>query len=407
MVLSKQRRPKSKLPAWAHGPVYAAVRALASGAQIFPIDDTIPALRRLAGVYAGLPFNRARLRRAADNIGWCFPEWPPEQVRAYSIEAYRHLFSVAAEIAATPRLVTLDSYSAHVRIGEMKNGLEALLAGGPVIMITGHCGNWELLGYTLAVLGFPVHALYRPLDIKPIDDWVHESRSRRGLTLVDKFGASHILPGVLARGEPVGFIADQNAGERGLHVPFFGRLASTYKTIALLALRTDATIICGTTRRITNAAILAHHIAGRAPLPSRQGPGGDAVSTASSSSSSSSVFASPAPRAVSRHFHYEMEITDVFGPDDWRSQPDAVFYITARYRRAIEQMVRRAPEQYLWMHRYWKTRPPHERDDKPFPPRLKEKLRQLPWMTGDELDRIVDRSDRDRAEIRRHGRLPH
>ncbi len=58
-------------------------------------------------------------------------------------------------------------------------------------------------------------------------------------------------------------------------------------------------------------------------------------------------------------------------------------------------MVRTAPEQYLWMHRYWKTRPHHERDNKPFPPRLKEKLEQLPWMTQADLDRILHWSHED------------
>ena len=97
---------------------------------------------------------------------------------------------------------------------------------------------------------------------------------------------------------------------------------------------------------------------------------------------------------------YAAEVVDVFGPEDWNAQPDPLFYITARYRRAMEEMVRRAPEQYLWMHRIWRSRPAHEKHKKPFPDHLRAKLAQLPWMTGEELERIVERSARDATELR-------
>jgi KDO2-lipid IV(A) lauroyltransferase len=93
-------------------------------------------------------------------------------------------------------------------------------------------------------------------------------------------------------------------------------------------------------------------------------------------------------RRIGDAFRYELECSDIIMPEEWRDQPDPLFYITARFNRAIEQMIRRAPEQYLWVHRRWKSRPPHERAGKPMPQRLTEKLRQLPWMTDDELDRL-------------------
>jgi hypothetical protein len=72
-----------------------------------------------------------------------------------------------------------------------------------------------------------------------------------------------------------------------------------------------------------------------------------------------------------------------------------LFYISARYRRGIERMVALAPEQFLWMHRYWKSRPRHEREGRPFPAALRHKLEQLPWMTQGELDQILEHSRRD------------
>jgi len=355
---------KHKTPAWAAGPIYAGLRTASAGLNVLGVDSSMRLLRFIGGRYARLPFNRARLERAMDNIQWCFPGWERDRVERTAIEAYRHLLCLGAEVTLSARLLNEDAYSRHVQVGEVAEGLRELCKDQPCLLITGHCGNWELLGYTLALLGFPMHALYRPLDMKPLDDWVHVTRSRRGLTLIDKFGASRILPVLMEQQTPVGFIADQNAGDRGLFVPFFDRLASTYKAIGIMAVRYRAVVLCGTAIRLG----ALHEISPGAEL-----------------------------------FQYRLDITDIIRPEDWEGQPDPVFYITARYRRAIETMVRRNPDQYLWMHRYWKTRPAHERAGEPSPPRLRERIEALPWMTPERLRRIVDRSAEDARELARRG----
>ena len=320
-------------------------------------------LRAVAGRYAQLPMNAKRLKRATDNIAWCFPDWDEDRVRITAIEAYRHLFSLAVEIAAAPRVLASDGYASFVEMDNVGPGIEVLTQDRPALLVTGHHGNWELMGGTMATLGFPIHALYRKLDMKPLDEWVYRTRSERGLNLIDKFGAARLMPDLMANNQAIAFIADQNAGDRGQFVPFFGRLASAYKAIGVMAQRYNAPIVCATAIRQSGRTL-----DGR-----------------------------PDPRA--QEFRYKIHVTEIIEPEDWADQPDPVFYITARYRRAIENMVRMAPEQYLWMHRYWKSRPRHERMDKPFPDRLKEKLASLPWMTDDELARIVERSERDTKEF--------
>jgi hypothetical protein len=79
-----------------------------------------------------------------------------------------------------------------------------------------------------------------------------------------------------------------------------------------------------------------------------------------------------------------MECTEKITPVEYGRHPDPVYYVAARIQRAIERIVRRWPEQYLWIHRRWKTRPPHEADRPPMPDRLRKVLWSLPWMT-DEL----------------------
>jgi KDO2-lipid IV(A) lauroyltransferase len=146
-------------------------------------------------------------------------------------------------------------------------------------------------------------------------------------------------------------------------VPFFNRLTSTYKSIGLLALQFNATIICGFSRRKSR-----HE------------------------------------RRRDEGLGFSMEVADVFGPAEWSTHPDPLYYLTARYRRALEMMIRKAPEQYLWMHRFWRSRPIHERLGKPFPTVLRNKIEALPWMTPADVQQVLDHSARDAAELAATGR---
>lgn len=353
--------PKSKLPRLLHQPAYLAARAALAAIGVtdpFACGDAGASLGRF---YGGLGFNRKRLGRAIGNLRIAFPDWDEERVERCALESYGHLFRLGSELLQAPHMLTDDSWSRHLNLGDLGPAVRTMLEARPCLMITGHCGNWEMLGYTLALLGFPMHALYRPLDLPPLDRWVRVTRQRRGLRPVDKFGAIRELPVLLAGGAPIGVVADQNGGDRGVFVPFFNRLASTYKSIGLLALQFNARIICGVARRAD---------------PGERGPSGP-----------------------EQGLGYRIELTDAFGPEDWRTHPDPLFYLTARYRRAIEVMVRRAPEQYLWVHRIWRSRPKHERAGRPFPAALEEKIRLLPWISDADIEQIKEHSRRDAATL--------
>lgn len=357
---------------------YAGVRAGLFLPSCVPLGIGLESARRLGRRFGSLRTNRKRVARAIGHLEQAFPDADEAWRHETALRSYEHLAMLGVELTAIPRVITHDAWGHHVEIGEMSAALHALLSGKPTVLITGHCGNWEVLGGTMGVLGFPMHALYRPLDLRPLDQWLRRTRAAQGIDLVDKFGAADILPGLLESGEPVGFVADQNAGDRGLFVPFMGRLTSTYKTIGLLTMQYQATVICGHARRLDWD--------GDSPSPGT----------------------STGRRVGQRGLHYRIEVGDVFGPEDYTAAPDPLYYIAARYRRAIEAMIRRSPEQYLWMHRIWKSRPPHERQNKPFPPRLRAKIAELPWFDDAAVESIVDRSDRDRALLTELGtdRLP-
>lgn len=165
------------------------------------------------------------------------------------------------------------------------------------------------------------------------------------MRVITKWGATPEIQQTLRNNGLIAFIADQNAGDQGLFVPFFGRLASSYKSIGLMAMRYKVPIIAGTASR------------------------------------------------VGEGFRYQITVTDIIDPQDWADRPDPLYYITARYNRAMEQMIRVAPWQYLWAHRRWRSRPRHERQGKPIPHSLIAKMEALPWMTDEELKRIIHNSN--------------
>lgn len=355
-----------RMSAALHLPAYLAVRTFTAALTTLTPRAAMDAARAAGRLYATSRPNRKRLERARAHLRVAFPDWPGDRIEDYAARSYEHLFALGAEIAFAPRLLTGEGWARHVVISNVGPALRELLSARPCVLITGHAGNWEVLGYVLALLGFPVHALYRPLDSPPLDRWVRRTRERCGLTLVDKFGAVTSLPGIIRAGSPVAFVADQNGGDRGVFVPFFNRLCSTYKSIGLLALHHNATIMCA--------------VAPRLPARDEAALSGRSV---------------PAVLADTRGVRHVFQVVDVFGPAEWNTHPDPLFYLTARYRRAIENSIRLAPEQYLWMHRNWRSRPAFERSNKPFPAALEEKIRLLPWITGEDVERIKEHSARD------------
>ncbi|MCH8822819.1 MAG: lysophospholipid acyltransferase family protein [Planctomycetes bacterium] len=322
---------------------YLSLRALSGFMHCFDVQQNLSTAASVGSLYYRL--SKRHRERAENNIALSFPDWSHQQVQDIAHRSIQSMFQlILVDALVTPRCITQSSWPSYIRIGDMPRTVERLIRKQPAIFITGHCGNWELLGYCLAVFGYPLNALARPLDNPLLNRWVMGIRQERGMRIITKWGAAPILQKMLEDGEWIGFIADQNAGDQGLFVPFFGRMASSYKSIGLLAMRYNIPIVAG----------VAHRINGR--------------------------------------FEYELSCTDYITPEDWQNQPDPLFYITTRYNRAMEQMILKAPEQYLWVHRRWKSRPRYERQGKPMPKRMIDKLRSLPWMTPSELDLIVDRS---------------
>lgn len=291
---------------------YVALRLWIAIVLCFPIEMNLASARLIGRIWYYFPTGRLRdhRRRALGHLRESFPQQTSdawfERVARLSFEHLAQLYLV--ELAMTPRLVTEWTWPRYVELGALGPALRELLSG-PAILVTGHFGNYELLGHTICKLGLPLTALMRPLDNPLINDYLVRTREAGGLSLLFKRGAMEQAPRVLDRGGLVSFIGDQDAGGKSVFVDFFGRPAATYKSIGLLAMLKRVPVIVGSAVRIR------------------------------------------------RGFRYRIEVERIIRPEEWETQTDPLHWITQTFTHALEAAIRRHPEQYLWIHRRWKHTP--------------------------------------------------
>lgn len=293
---------------------YAAARALLSGLGLLP---------RRAAVAAGRGMGRAAYALAAGlrrtglrNLELAFPELSPAEreliLRGSFLSLGRQLGEVSQFPRATPgRLREVVEYDEE----DVKLLDVARERGRGVIFLTGHLGAWEVLSFAHSAFYNPLSFLVRPIDNPLVEEMVEDLRTRFGNEPIDKKSAARRAMKLLRDGGTLGVLADLNSQEReGIFVPFFGHLACTTAGVATLALRTDATVI----------PCFAPWDEERGKFVFRGGPVIELVRTG--------------------------------------DQERDIHINTARFTAAIEAYVRRFPDQWLWIHKRWKTRPPGEPD---------------------------------------------
>jgi KDO2-lipid IV(A) lauroyltransferase len=291
---------------------YVALRVVSMMLHSFPVEANLRTARFLGTLM--YRFDKKHRNRALANLRRSFPEMSERQRERLALRSQQELVMLGVEVLFTTRLIHLDTWARHIDLENFREVVRLLLEKDRgLILLTGHYGNWEILGYLLATLGFNTTSVARPLDNPYVNEWLLGVRERQGQRIIAKTGATGEVIDVLSRKGAVGFIADQNAGSKGIFVDFFGRKASTYKSIGLVAMQYDVPVVIGYARR----------------------QGGD-------------------------RFRFTVGVQDIIYPKDWQAESDPLRYITQRYTRAIEDMVRAEPGQYLWVHRRWKTRPKGE-----------------------------------------------
>lgn len=253
---------------------------------------------------------------ALDNLRHAFGDGNEAERDRLVRAIYRHFCLLLMEMIHLPRMLHLLNWKRHLTVVDAPRMVDLLLSDRPVLVVSGHFGNWELGAYVLALFGFRTHGIARPLDNPYLDVFLRRSRQRTGLTILDKHGDFERMQQVLANREVLLTLGDQDAGQKGQFVDFFGRPASTHKAVALLALEYNVPMLVLTCTR-----------------------------TAASGARGS------------EGWHYQVRSGDIILPEEYLGRADAVAAMTQRFTAALEGMVRLAPEQYFWLHRRWKHQP--------------------------------------------------
>ena len=228
---------------------YVVIRTVIALAQIPPIRWSLRAAPLLARGWIRL--TRRHLDRAIENLEASFGStYSRREIERIAERCLAHWVMFAMEVSWAPRLLSPMTWPRYIELEDFDEALNLLLDEKGAILITGHYGQFEMTAYLLACLGFDVVAVMRPLDNDYFNRYVVESRRSHGLQLLDKKGMMEEAPSIVGKGRPLGLVADQDAGLRGMFVDFFGRPASTYKSIGLLAMRAKVPIIVGYARRV-------------------------------------------------------------------------------------------------------------------------------------------------------------
>ncbi len=239
-------------------------------------------------------------------------EVPEEKALEIVRNMYRHFGAMAAEIVRIPSM-SRDNLDRRIDWNGHDGEIREIMASGKgCVMVTGHIGNWEVCGAAFALRGYSVGALARPLDNSLIDRFLNGIREGSGQRIWIKWGALRRVVRVLREGKGFGILVDQDADSLGLFVPFFGRAASTIPTPA------DLAMIYG-----TPILVAALHRSGK---PMR----------------------------------FILKTRPLIWPRPGADREEERLRLLARVNEALESIIREAPEQWLWIHRRWRTRPPDE-----------------------------------------------
>jgi Kdo2-lipid IVA lauroyltransferase/acyltransferase len=270
-----------------------------------------PVARFVGASFAAVAYTiRRPLRRTAMfNLKLAFPEWSDAERRKAVRGMVRQIGWMAAEFARFPRYVRGD-ITRVVVVDGAENFEHARVKGKGVLFLTGHMSAWELAPFAHALYGHPLYFLVRPIKNHRVDELINHYRCLSGNQPIEKNKSARMILKVLGDGGTVGILSDHNTSrEEGVFVDFFGIPASSTSGLARIALRTDAAVVPG---------FLCWD--------------GD-------------------QKIYRLQFQPAVELTRT------GNEEADVCANTARFMKVIEDYVREHPDQWLWVHKRWKTRP--------------------------------------------------
>jgi Kdo2-lipid IVA lauroyltransferase/acyltransferase len=284
---------------------------------LLTIFGTMPrkTARRAATAVTWLGFHLARRQRTAGlrNLQMALPDLTDQQRLEILRGSFRNLGRLLVEFSHFPEL-NKGNISKFVTQDGLENYHEALRRGRGVIFMTAHFGSWELSSFAHSLFGYPMKFVVRPIDNRKVDELITHYRTLGGNVPIQRRSAGRDILKALRDNEAVGILFDQNTTtDEGIFVDFFGRPACTTPAIATFALRTGAAVLPGFL--IWEEKVQKHRL--------RFDP----------------------PVKIIETGDLERDVAEN----------------TKLFNRILEGYVRKYPDQWLWIHRRWKTRPEGEK----------------------------------------------
>ena len=270
--------------------------------------------RCMAGVLAGSVYRlHGRLRRVGlRNLELAFPELSTRERKEILRGVYRSLGRQLVEFCRMARY-TAENTRNWIRTEGLERYLAAKARGKGVLIVTGHMGAWELSSFYHSLMGYPMGMVIRRLDNRLLDEYVNGIRCLHGNLVLPKDDFARGLLTAMRKGETVGILMDTNmTPPQGVFVNFFGRQACTASGVARVALKTGAAVLPG--------FMVWEEAEGRYVL------------------------------------HFGPQLVFERSAD---TEADIVA-ATQLCTSVLETWIRRYPDQWLWIHRRWKTRPAGE-----------------------------------------------
>ena len=286
--------------------VYLAVRLLVCFVQAIPIS----LCARIAEMLAWLAFDKLEFRAAItmENLSLAFPDMSEAERKRIARQMWRHIVLLICELVHAPRKIRRYNWRNYVRTKNIDREVEHLLADGPVIVVSGHFGNFEVGGVISALLGYPTYSVARSFDNPFLDRFMKHFRESTGQHILPKRGSSYQVDQVLTDNGTLMLLGDQSAGPKGCWIEFFGRLASCHKSVALFSLTQEAPMVVAYSKRVDG-----------------------------------------------RPMQFELGVLGVYDPKTDGSR--SVNELTQWHTALLEQAIRESPEQYWWLHRRWRDPP--------------------------------------------------
>lgn len=244
---------------------------------------------------------------ARDNLRHAFPEKSTEERDAILLENYREMGRVLADYSRLGLVSSIPREELVSRVDGMEHVEVARARGRGILVLSGHFSSFEL-GVRAAAEGIPLTFMAKRIRNEHVQAWIAQQRLDAGVRTIDVHRDVRPAYATLSEGGVVAMLADQDAGRRGVFVPFLGRPASTFLGPARMVLHTGATLLMGVSVREPDGRL-------------------------------------------------RIEVCAPIDPED-PDAPDAAERLTARHVAQLETWVRRYPEMWFWVHRRWKSQPP-------------------------------------------------